>query len=249
MLIENYCSYVDVYDLCDAVMLAIETDLPGHEVFYVASPDTIGGHPLVETVERYYGADGIEFRPLGRTDASAISSAKAERLLGADAAAELARLSRRAGKEALMKTRRLGSAGPRVSRVGFGSWAIGGPWRFGWGEVDDGESVAAIRHAIERGVNWIDTAAVYGLGHSEEVVVGEAVKPFHSGEDNQPLHEVRPRLGGVARGRGQERPAPGVDPARVRGEPAQAGGGAESTSTNSTGPTGRPGRRSRSPGA
>ena len=50
VLIENYCSYVDVYDLCDAVVLAIETDLPGHEVFYVASPDTIGGHPLVETV-------------------------------------------------------------------------------------------------------------------------------------------------------------------------------------------------------
>ena len=81
-LIENYCSYVDVYDLCDAVVLAIETDLPGHEVFYIASPDTIGGHPLVETVTTYYGGEGIEFRPLEREDASAISSAKAERLLG-----------------------------------------------------------------------------------------------------------------------------------------------------------------------
>ena len=82
VLIANYCSYVDVYDLCDAVILAIETDLPGHEVFYVASPDTIGGHPLVETVRRHYGADGIEFRAAEREDASAISSAKARRLLG-----------------------------------------------------------------------------------------------------------------------------------------------------------------------
>ena len=54
--------------------------------------------------------------------------------------------------------------------VGFGAWAIGGPWRFGWGSVDDDESVAAIRRAVELGVNWVDTAAVYGLGHSEEVV-------------------------------------------------------------------------------
>ena len=58
VLIGNYCSYVDVYDLCDAVVLAIETDLPGHEVFYIASPDTIGGHPLAETVRTHYGGDG-----------------------------------------------------------------------------------------------------------------------------------------------------------------------------------------------
>jgi nucleoside-diphosphate-sugar epimerase len=63
VLIGNYCSYVDVYDLCDAVVRAIETDLPGHEVFYIASPDTIGGHPLEETVTTYYGSEGIEFRP------------------------------------------------------------------------------------------------------------------------------------------------------------------------------------------
>ena len=62
VLIGNYCSYVDVHDLCDAVVLAIETDLPGHEVFYIASPDTIGGHPLVETVSDHYGGEGIEFR-------------------------------------------------------------------------------------------------------------------------------------------------------------------------------------------
>jgi nucleoside-diphosphate-sugar epimerase len=80
--IGNYCSYVDVYDLCDAVVRVIETDLPGHEVFYIASPDTIGGHPLVETVREQYDGAGIAFRDLERPDASAISSAKAQRLLG-----------------------------------------------------------------------------------------------------------------------------------------------------------------------
>ena len=78
--------------------------------------------------------------------------------------------------------RTLGSSGPELSTVGFGSWAVGGPWKFGWGPVDDGESVAAIRYAVEQGVNWVDTAAVYGLGHSEEVV-GRAVVPFSAGED------------------------------------------------------------------
>jgi UDP-glucose 4-epimerase len=82
VLIGNYCSYVDVHDLCDAVVLAIETDLPGHEVFYVASPDTIGGHPLEETVRRHYDGEGIEFREVARQDASSISTVKAERMLG-----------------------------------------------------------------------------------------------------------------------------------------------------------------------
>jgi aryl-alcohol dehydrogenase-like predicted oxidoreductase len=55
--------------------------------------------------------------------------------------------------------------------VGFGAWAIGGgDWAFGWGPQDDADSIAAIRHALGKGINWIDTAAVYGLGHSEEVV-------------------------------------------------------------------------------
>jgi aryl-alcohol dehydrogenase-like predicted oxidoreductase len=58
-----------------------------------------------------------------------------------------------------------------ITRVGFGAWAIGGGgWAFAWGDQDDEASVAAIRHAVESGVHWIDTAAVYGLGHSEEVV-------------------------------------------------------------------------------
>ncbi len=82
VLVGNYCSYVDVHDLVDAVVLAIDTDLPGHEVFYIASPDTIGGHPLAETVREHYGGEAIEFLPLEREDASAISSAKAQRLLG-----------------------------------------------------------------------------------------------------------------------------------------------------------------------
>jgi len=58
-----------------------------------------------------------------------------------------------------------------ITRVGFGAWALGGGgWSFGWGDQDDAESVAAIRHGVEAGINWVDTAAVYGLGHSEEVV-------------------------------------------------------------------------------
>jgi aryl-alcohol dehydrogenase-like predicted oxidoreductase len=81
-----------------------------------------------------------------------------------------------------MRRRPLGSHGPSLSCAGFGAWGVGGPWRFGWGPVDDEESVAAIRHAVGAGVNWIDTAAVYGLGHSEEIV-GRAVKPFRAGEE------------------------------------------------------------------
>jgi aryl-alcohol dehydrogenase-like predicted oxidoreductase len=75
-----------------------------------------------------------------------------------------------AGKSALPK-RRLGRTDMHITPVGLGAWAIGGgDWAVGWGEQDDRESIAAIRHAVERGVNWIDTAAIYGLGHSEEVV-------------------------------------------------------------------------------
>ena len=67
--------------------------------------------------------------------------------------------------------RRLGRTDMEITRVGFGAWAIGGgDWAVGWGAQDDGDSITAIRHAVERGINWIDTAAIYGLGHSEEVV-------------------------------------------------------------------------------
>ena len=70
-----------------------------------------------------------------------------------------------------LPTRPLGTTGMEITRVGLGAWAIGGgDWQFGWGDQDDADSIAAIRHAVRVGVNWIDTAAVYGLGHSEEVV-------------------------------------------------------------------------------
>jgi aryl-alcohol dehydrogenase-like predicted oxidoreductase len=70
-----------------------------------------------------------------------------------------------------MKMRKLGNSDLHITRVGFGAWAIGGSgWQFAWGSQDDNESIAAIHGALELGVNWIDTAAVYGLGHSEEVV-------------------------------------------------------------------------------
>ncbi|MFC0085978.1 aldo/keto reductase [Dyella flava] len=70
-----------------------------------------------------------------------------------------------------LPTRRFGLTDMHITRVGFGAWAIGGgDWAVGWGAQDDNESIAAIRHAIARGINWVDTAAIYGLGHSEEIV-------------------------------------------------------------------------------
>jgi aryl-alcohol dehydrogenase-like predicted oxidoreductase len=70
-----------------------------------------------------------------------------------------------------MQTRRLGNSDLEITPVGFGAWAIGGPgWAFAWGPQDDRDSTAVIREALDLGVNWIDTAAVYGLGHSEEIV-------------------------------------------------------------------------------
>ena len=69
-----------------------------------------------------------------------------------------------------METKTLGNSDLRITPVGFGTWAVGGDWEFGWGPQDDGQSVAAIHRALELGMNWIDTAAAYGLGHSEEVV-------------------------------------------------------------------------------
>lgn len=70
-----------------------------------------------------------------------------------------------------MRKRKLGSTGPEITVVGLGTWAIGGAgWQYAWGAQDDKDSIAAIHRAMELGINWIDTAAVYGLGHSEEVV-------------------------------------------------------------------------------
>jgi UDP-glucose 4-epimerase len=82
VLVGNFCSYVDAYDLSEATVLAVESQLPGHEVLYLASPDTIGGHTLEEVVRRYHGATSVELRPVSRPDASAIDCSKARRLLG-----------------------------------------------------------------------------------------------------------------------------------------------------------------------
>jgi nucleoside-diphosphate-sugar epimerase len=82
VLVWTICSYVDVYDLVEATVLAVESDVPGHEVVYVASPDTIGGHPLEEVARRHYGLKNTVIRPLSRPDASAVDSSKARRLLG-----------------------------------------------------------------------------------------------------------------------------------------------------------------------
>lgn len=70
-----------------------------------------------------------------------------------------------------MQIRNLGNSDLAITPIGFGACAIGGGgWEFGWGQQDDADSIASIHEALDLGINWIDTAAVYGLGHSEEVV-------------------------------------------------------------------------------
>jgi aryl-alcohol dehydrogenase-like predicted oxidoreductase len=79
-------------------------------------------------------------------------------------------------------TRPLGKSGLQITQVGFGAWAVGGGgWAYGWGSQDDGDSIAAIKHAVASGINWVDTAAIYGLGHSEEVV-GRALREIPAAE-------------------------------------------------------------------
>ena len=82
-----------------------------------------------------------------------------------------------------MQKRTLGNSDLQITPIGIGAWAMGGSgWAFSWGPQDDQESIAAIHTALDRGINWIDTAAVYGLGHSEEVVAraveGRSTKPY-----------------------------------------------------------------------
>jgi aryl-alcohol dehydrogenase-like predicted oxidoreductase len=100
-------------------------------------------------------------------------------------------------------TNRLGATGLEITRVGLGAWAIGGGgWGHGWGPQDDDESVAAIRYALDRGINWIDTAAVYGFGHSEQIVgralEGLAERPYVftkasqlEGPDHRVVHSLK----------------------------------------------------------
>ena len=113
-----------------------------------------------------------------------------------------------------MEKRVLGNGGPELTTVGFGAWAIGGPWIYGWGAVDDRDSIAAIRRSLDLGVNWIDTAAAYGLGHSEEVVAkaveGVSPRPF-----------IATKCGLVPDGKGDVLPQlpAGKHPGRGRGEP------------------------------
>ncbi len=106
-------------------------------------------------------------------------------------------------RQAQLATTELGSTGLEITRVGFGAWAIGGGgWQFGWGQQDDDESIAAIHRALELGVNWIDTAAAYGFGHSEEVVgralEGLVERPYVftkcslvEGEGRQVVHNLK----------------------------------------------------------
>src|ERR1700733_4957189 len=82
-----------------------------------------------------------------------------------------------------LKTMQLGQTGLEITRVGFGAWAIGGGgWEFGWGPQDDDQSIAAIHQALEHGINWIDAAAAYGFGRSEQIVgrslEGVAKRPY-----------------------------------------------------------------------
>ena len=108
-----------------------------------------------------------------------------------------------------LNTRPLGTSELEITTVGFGAWAIGGGgWSHGWGPQEDAASIAAIRRAVERGVNWVDTAAIYGLGHSEEVV-GKALREIPDAERpyvftkgglvpdrtrpyDEPLHTLKP---------------------------------------------------------
>jgi aryl-alcohol dehydrogenase-like predicted oxidoreductase len=113
------------------------------------------------------------------------------------------------------KKRLLGSSGIEITTVGLGTWAIGGGgWLFGWGQQDDDASIAAIRRGVELGINWIDTAAIYGLGHSEEVV-GQALARIPSSQ--RPLVFTKCGLTGD-RGKPFEAPRRDLRPETIRHE-------------------------------
>jgi aryl-alcohol dehydrogenase-like predicted oxidoreductase len=114
-----------------------------------------------------------------------------------------------------LNKRRLGTTDLEITTVGFGAWAIGGGgWAYGWGPQDDAGSIASIRHAVSRGVNWIDTAAIYGLGHSEEVV-GRALREIPASE--RPL--IFTKCGMIPdQRRPYDEPARDLRPATIRRE-------------------------------
>ncbi len=111
--------------------------------------------------------------------------------------------------------RPLGTTNLNITTVGFGAWAIGGgDWAYGWGPQDDATSIAAIRHAVDLGINWVDTAAIYGLGHSEEVV-GRALRDIPL--DDRPYVFTK---GGMVpdRSRPFDEPVRNLQPASIRRE-------------------------------
>jgi aryl-alcohol dehydrogenase-like predicted oxidoreductase len=109
-------------------------------------------------------------------------------------------------------TRRLNADGPEITTLGFGAWAIGGgDWAFGWGPQDDADSIAAIHRGLDAGLGWIDTAAAYGLGHSEEIVA-RALR----GMDDPPL--VFTKCGMVWQDQPDGVPRPNLRPEEIRRE-------------------------------
>src|ERR687883_2046553 len=103
-----------------------------------------------------------------------------------------------------MERRVLGNSDLNITRIGVGAWAMGGGgWTWSWGPQDDDQSIAAIHEALDRGVNWIDTAAVYGLGHSEEVVAralaGRPNRPYVFTKCERRWNENREIIGRLKR--------------------------------------------------
>jgi len=114
-----------------------------------------------------------------------------------------------------LPVRPLGASGMRITTVGLGAWAIGGGgWAYGWGPQDDAASLATMRRALESGINWIDTAAIYGLGHSEEVV-GRFLRELPPGE--RPLVFTKCGMAWDEQDRTAE-PRRTLEPASIRAE-------------------------------
>ena len=119
-----------------------------------------------------------------------------------------------------MINKRLGNSDMDLTPIGVGAWAMGGGgWEFAWGPQDDDESIAAIHAALDHGINWIDTAAVYGLGHSEEVVARAL-----AGVRNRPYVFTKCERIWNEKARNQQEPEGRFDPPRMRGQPAAPGG-------------------------